>query len=213
MKTLAILTDIHGCKKTLDAMLKKLPADAEIICLGDMIDRGPDSKGVIEWAMRNSIRCCLGNHEHMMVDFLDSVKKGTPSQYMDGIWFMNGGSDCAISFGQKDSPMEFDIPDAVHAWMAALPTYIIHNEFPHVLLSHTGWGMHPDRLNSVWCRGQEFPDDKYFRVFGHTQQKEPFVNDRFAMIDTGCAYTNRGMGVLTAFIVPTGEIIQQKNIE
>jgi len=218
MKRLAILTDIHGCYKTLQALLKKLPADAEIVVLGDMIDRGPDSKGVIEWAMSNNIRCCMGNHEHMMLDTWNHEHNNKRSMYQAGIWMYNGGTDCINSF--SDGKGGYHIPDKVFRWMARLPTCIIHKEWPNILLSHTGHGMATSIMDAVWCRDWQFPDDGMYRVFGHTQEKEPVITDTYAMIDTGCAYKSRGLGVLTAMVlsksddgVRTTEIIQQENIE
>ncbi len=105
--------------------------------------------------------------------------------------------------------------------MSNLPTYIIHPDFPNILLSHTGHGMYHKRMLAVWCRDWVFPQDKYFRVFGHTQAKDPVMTEHYAMIDTGCAYKSRGMGVLTALVLHGGkddavrrsEIVQQENIE
>lgn len=208
-KSLAIITDIHGCYKTLLALVAKLPADCDIVVLGDMVDRGPDSKGVIEWCMKNAKAVTLGNHEHMMLDFLQNVIPAGHSQYDHGIWMYNGGTDCMNSFDGK-------VPEAVEEWLSKLPTSYIHPDYPHILLSHTGHGLNPDQFEAVWSRDWSFPVDRYFRVFGHTQAKEPQVTDTYMMIDTGCAYKHRGLGKLTALLVKypgINEIIQQENID
>ena len=62
--------DIHGHLATFRALLHRLKLGAEdrVVCLGDMIDRGPDSAGVIKM-IRNDPRivCIKGNHEHMAI--------------------------------------------------------------------------------------------------------------------------------------------------
>ena len=81
MRVLAI-GDIHGCSKALDTILAavQLRPDDQIITLGDYIDRGPDSMGVIErlLALRrlNQVTCLRGNHEQMMLE----ARKGEPEK-------------------------------------------------------------------------------------------------------------------------------------
>jgi hypothetical protein len=75
-RTLAI-GDIHGCSAALDALLTVVaPAQADIvIALGDYVDRGPDSKGVLERLLRIEGRARLvpliGNHDQMMLEARD----------------------------------------------------------------------------------------------------------------------------------------------
>ena len=65
--------DVHGYSKALDALLEAVQPKEEdtLIFLGDYIDRGPDSSGVIEriiqWQQRVPVVALLGNHEEMMV--------------------------------------------------------------------------------------------------------------------------------------------------
>ena len=55
-----IIADIHGCFKTLQALIKKLPEDQEICFSGDLIDRGRNSKDVVEFVKSNGYKCCRG---------------------------------------------------------------------------------------------------------------------------------------------------------
>ncbi|WP_230292786.1 metallophosphoesterase family protein [Croceicoccus sp. Ery5] len=76
--------DIHGRRDLFDRIIAMVDADDEqrgeanttVILLGDLIDRGPDSAGVIararEWATRRKVRMLMGNHEEMMLRALDS---------------------------------------------------------------------------------------------------------------------------------------------
>ena len=77
-RTIAI-GDIHGCSAALDALLEAIrprPEDC-IVTLGDYINRGPDSRGVIERLIELKDRCrlvpLLGNHDQMLLD----VRSGT----------------------------------------------------------------------------------------------------------------------------------------
>lgn len=97
MRMLAI-GDIHGVSTALDALWKAvapMPEDT-VVFLGDYVDRGPDSKGVIErilaWSKTHRLVCLRGNHEVMMVrarDGGDSLKE----------WFSNGGRAAVDSYG------------------------------------------------------------------------------------------------------------------
>ena len=59
MKTL-VIGDIHGCLSTLKALIAKAGPVSQIISVGDLIDRGPDSLGVIKYCIENNIQVCLG---------------------------------------------------------------------------------------------------------------------------------------------------------
>ena len=69
--------DIHGCAKTLDGLLRELELMAEdhLIFVGDYIDRGPDSKGVIDrmLVLKEKYSCTFlrGNHEELLLGYLD----------------------------------------------------------------------------------------------------------------------------------------------
>ena len=89
------ISDIHGCSRTLEALLDKLAVTTadEVYFLGDYIDRGPDSAGVIERLieLRERYECTflLGNHESMFLDFLGWTDKA----YFGGDAFLMNGGD------------------------------------------------------------------------------------------------------------------------
>lgn len=94
--------DIHGRADLLDEMLDLIEADrdgapADLVFLGDYVDRGPDSAGVLRRlaALRpEAVRvvCLMGNHERMMLDFLDAPEQA------GGRWLSNGGIETLASF-------------------------------------------------------------------------------------------------------------------
>jgi serine/threonine protein phosphatase 1 len=99
MRTLAI-GDIHGCSLALDTLLAAVnlrPGDC-IITLGDYVDRGPDSYGVLErlLALRQTYELIAlrGNHDQMMLDARDSGRVLT-------LWLQCGGSATLESYTQS----------------------------------------------------------------------------------------------------------------
>lgn len=78
-------------------LLQKLPVGDAVVFAGDLIDRGPDSKSVVQFAMEQSIPTVMGNHEHLCLHYHRRV---TSKLYGHrGIWLMNGGNVALDSFG------------------------------------------------------------------------------------------------------------------
>ena len=75
MKNIYIIGDVHGCYKTLLALINKLPNkfDSKICFVGDLIDRGSNSKEIIKLIRDNNYDCVLGNHESYMIDSLEKI--------------------------------------------------------------------------------------------------------------------------------------------
>lgn len=71
-----IVGDIHGCIDEFDELIKTISYDPEkdkIILLGDLIDRGPDSVGVVKRARELKLACVMGNHEYKFIKWYNSV--------------------------------------------------------------------------------------------------------------------------------------------
>lgn len=101
-----IIGDVHGRSDLLDRLVYRLCAEfgvsrARVILVGDLIDRGPDSAGVLhrvrDWCMRPApfaeVECLLGNHERMLLDFLADPVAAGPR------WLLNGGAETLESLG------------------------------------------------------------------------------------------------------------------
>jgi len=74
-----VISDIHGCAKTFKALVDRISfsREDELYLLGDYIDRGPDSKGVIDhiWDLLETgytVHCLTGNHEQMFLHAIDA---------------------------------------------------------------------------------------------------------------------------------------------
>ena len=95
--------------------------DARLIFLGDYVDRGPDSRQVVEYLMTaqqadRRLVCLRGNHEQMM---LDAILKGGDSRWM---WLDNGGEQTLRSYGAFDiEEARAKVPDEHLRWMSQLP--------------------------------------------------------------------------------------------
>lgn len=193
-----VISDIHGCLETFKRLVGRRPKGHEVMVLGDLVDRGPDSRGVIDFIRKRGYRTVKGNHDHMMHMFL----VGNPlSCYGATTWDSNGSLQTFWSYRRdnqtrKDQEMLTMVKDA--RWLEALPTFIEENG---ILFSHTGHGKMQDDFDAVWSRLTIFPDDGLFRVFGHTPAKEPILTARYAMVDTGCAYRSNGFGRLTGMVL------------
>ncbi|ABV95123.1 metallophosphoesterase [Dinoroseobacter shibae DFL 12 = DSM 16493] len=134
-----VVGDIHGRLDLLEHALELIQADrgsaaASLVFLGDYVDRGPDSAGVLNRLFKLRIAdveviCLMGNHERMMLDFLDD-----PDRRGDR-WLRNGGTETLASFaparadprkGQsrlealRDSFLDTIEPELLY-WMRSLP--------------------------------------------------------------------------------------------
>ncbi|HZV44192.1 MAG TPA: metallophosphoesterase, partial [Saprospiraceae bacterium] len=92
--------DLHGCSRTFRKLILEninLQKEDELYCLGDYVDRGPDSKGVIDFILElkekgYKVHTLRGNHDQMM---MDSDKN--PEDFRH--WVKNGGDKTLESFG------------------------------------------------------------------------------------------------------------------
>lgn len=216
MKSIIAIGDVHGCYATLMALLCKLPKNVPIVMLGDLIDRGPRNRDVINWVRQNNIPCVVGNHEMMMASHGFSQRQ---------TWMMNGGRQ---TYKEYETPNAFD-KKAFRSdieWINSLPWYI---EFPdiknkeerYLVLSHTTIASHWDKRNTadpfdtVWDRKSIPKSIKgIYNVYGHTPIKKPLVREHFANIDTGCVYgSSYNLGHLTALQFPEMIIYQQECLD
>jgi serine/threonine protein phosphatase 1 len=96
MRILAI-GDIHGCLRALDALLEEVDPQPDdlVVMLGDYVDRGPDSKGVLDrlLALKDHCRCLTlkGNHELMMLEARDDL-----AHFRE--WIDSGGKQTLASY-------------------------------------------------------------------------------------------------------------------
>lgn len=133
MRTLAI-GDIHGCSKALDTLLEEVKLQPEdlLVTLGDYVDRGPDSRGVIERLIELSATCQLialrGNHDLMMLE----ARAGTDM----GSWLHVCGESTLKSYGgEADNASLAKVPP--HHWNFLERTRNYHETESHFFVHAT----------------------------------------------------------------------------
>jgi serine/threonine protein phosphatase 1 len=178
--------DIHGCDvalKTLCEGLKLTPED-RLILLGDLVDRGPNSRGVIEYSIALRDRCDLvwliGNHEEMMLASFESRR-------MYENWMMVGGRQALESYDRnlKNVPKE-------HREFLAQGRDYFETETEIFVHANLEPGVPLASQTEEWLRWQhltemEYPHESGKRVIcGHTQQPSgrPRVLDGWVCLDT-----------------------------
>jgi serine/threonine protein phosphatase 1 len=217
--------DIHGRLDLLDLLIEKIERDIAarprarnfVIFLGDYIDRGPDSCGVIErlrlWQPERARVVYLGgNHEEVLLRVLRGDEDILPS------WLKFGGAECVESYGlDPDSLRQIDPAAAIELIRAKVPR--AHRafledladtfRFGDYLFVHAGirpgLGLEEqDRYDLRWIREPFLSDIKehgFMVVHGHTIVSGVEERPNRIAIDTGAYHS----GVLTALAVEGSE--------
>lgn len=181
--------DIHGCLdqlKTLMARVVPTPGD-QVIFLGDYVDRGPFSAGVIDHLIEFSrifpaTLFLRGNHEQMFTDYLEGHD---PTAF-----FMNGGLKTLHSYKRSG---QWPVPSTHRAFIKNLLNYYETDDhiFVHAGL-RPGIPLTDQQCDDLlWIR-REFISSDYdwgkTVVFGHTPLREPLLSETRLGLDTGCVY-------------------------
>jgi serine/threonine protein phosphatase 1 len=191
-RRLLAVGDIHGCREALRELLDRVaPTEHDqLVFLGDYIDRGPDSAGVVGdlLALRERLPGTVflrGNHEQLLLEVLAGAN---PLNFL-----LNGGGPTIASYrkgGGWPPPFEHQ------AFFASLLPLFTNEEFifvhaglrPGIPLAEQG----PDDL--LWIR-EDFlhaeVDWGRIVVFGHTPFAKPLLTADRIGLDTGCVYGGR----------------------
>ena len=211
--------DVHGRLDLLAALITAIDADdaasftaeTTVVLLGDLVDRGPDSAGVIAavsaWQARRTVRCIAGNHEEMfLASFCDAAVLRE--------FLRHGGRETLASYGIEASAsgkadlsltqqaMQRLIPADDHAFLSAMEDHVIAGNY---LMVHAG--IRPDRpleeqtrADKRWIREPFLRHEGPFGhvvVHGHTIGPAVFATPHRIGIDTGAFRTGR----LTALVL------------
>ena len=220
-----IIGDVHGCLSELKTLLGALgysldplshPDGRKPVFLGDLVDRGPDSPGVVRLVMdavsQGRAYCVLGNHDEKFRRWLGGREVTT-----------GGGLNFTIE--QMESESEA-FHDTARAFIGTLPLHLVLDE-GRLVVAHAGlhakwhgrpespgarafalfgettgqkdeWGF-PERLD--WARDYS---GEALVVHGHVADREVRERNNVICLDTGCAYGGR----LTAMRWPERELVQ-----
>jgi len=207
-KPICVIGDVHGCLNLLEKLLSNVPQDHQVILVGDYIDRGEQSAEVLRLlSSRPDYTCLMGNHEDMLLQFLeDPQKRGAR-------WLRNGGLQTLASFGLRGVRPEMG-PDELEAcrdrlqsemgeplvqWLTELTPSVISG---NVLIAHAGAdpAVSPqDQLDQTLIWGDPMFQsvdrrDGYWVAHGHTIVSTASAGRGRIAIDTGAFAT----GVLSA---------------
>ena len=212
--------DVHGCLGPLRELEEFIREDAArsaatrrvVVYLGDYVDRGPDSLGVVEHLIGRPLAGfesvhLMGNHERMMLDFLLQPEAGQ-------VWLANGGTQTLVSWG-----VELDLGAARDAGTMSLAAEQLNRRvtpaqrrfLEGLRLSHREGGalfVHAGIRPGVPLEAQEEEDLLWIRgaflnagddhgvvvIHGHTPTEKPVLRANRIGIDTGACYG----GALTA---------------
>jgi len=206
--------DIHGCLSKLEALIPQIDIDNRddtLVFIGDYIDRGPDSRGVVDFVLdlRKKIRrvtCLMGNHEQMFLDYVCHDRD-------EDFYLFNGGDATIASYGYRKTRGErkIDVPDSHMSFFRSL---LLWYETDDYIFVHAGLRekiplKEQDVHDLLWVR-HEFIRSSYdfgkTVVFGHTPMPhaEPLFLPGRIGIDTGAVYG----GLLTCVELPSQKIYQ-----
>lgn len=193
-------------------MIKLIPKNAEVILLGDLVDKGKNSNKVLDFVIDRNYKCILGNHESYM---LNNIKNALYKN-IDSKWSLSvheyGGKQTLENYRNDDSTLEKHLN-----WIENLPNYLLIDNY---FLTH-GYGLpYFNRRNNHNYKKQlisnRISNSKYaldwedttdyniINIFGHCSFKEINFGKKHIGIDTGCVYNNK----LTAIELKSKEIIQ-----
>lgn len=203
--------DIHGCYQEFAELLDRveLRKDDQLILLGDLINRGPDSNKVIDLARANRALALLGNHELRLLNY----RKSRDTAFL---------KETDLETYEKLRPDDW-------AFLAAMPlthhieelnTVFVHGGF----LPNEPWQKQPaqvvTRIQVIDAEGKprkraecedcpawaDLWSGPPFVVYGHTPRPEIYKLKWSVGIDTACAMG----GYLTAYILPEKRFVQVK---
>lgn len=208
--TTCVIGDIHGCHDVLVHLLAVVADRADtLVFLGDYVDRGPDSKAVVETVLtllktRANVITLMGNHDFLFLQYLTGGDRS--------LFLQVGGRETLASYALEPAADADEIarrvPPEHRAFFAGLPLLW---EDRHAIYVHAGLepGAHLSQQTQQWClwaREQFLASTHDFGkpvVFGHTVFTEPVVTPGRIGLDTGAVYGGR----LTAVLLPSREFI------
>jgi serine/threonine protein phosphatase 1 len=227
LKRTLVISDIHGCLKTFKQLLTEIvqyTKEDTLYLLGDYIDRGPDSKGVIDYILYlkkegYSIFTLRGNHEQLLLEAYGNFPLS------DSTWRRNGGEDTLRSFNIR-GPQK--LTEEYISFFSSLGYYA---ELDHFILVHAGLNFEmknpfEDLESMLWIRRYEVDPVKINNkiiVQGHTPT--PLESIRTSILnadkthriflDNGCVYgtEKEGFGNLCCLNLLNRELLYCPKID
>lgn len=229
MENIYIIGDVHGCYKSLIALIDKLPnkEKSKICFVGDLVDRGMYSYEVVKFVMENNYDCVLGNHEQMFLESIPMIRNKTSDDLFEHWLYKAGGKYTINSY-----PTQEDMNKHIK-FIKTLPLYKEYKDYKtedgrYLVVSHSAVGKAWEFRESedeididlfegqlLWSRKKYFDNKEIFNVFGHEVFDEPQINDYSCAIDLGCCYSKEKLlnPRLCALEFPTMKMFTQNKLE
>jgi len=231
-----IIGDVHGHSDTLLKLIAKLPEDAKLVFVGDLIDRGSQSAKVIQFVKENSHLCVLGNHEDYMIRESEQILQAFDDKGQrfntESLWQYAGGIQTLLSYDliraiDKKIVKNSNPDEAIRhfkndvEWLKSLPLYLELGAIAKVsdkpvVVSHACigdiWRQREDkellREFSLWNRTIPSFSIPIFNIYGHTPVKNVRIRENeFVNVDTGCYTDLDGFMKLSAYCIESGEVV------
>lgn len=202
-----IIGDIHGCNEELQTLLDRagLAADDQIISIGDIVDRGPDSAGALNFFRQNpQARAIMGNHERKHVRWLRRELRPAASQVIAR--YQIGETDYPSAVAFMDSlPRYLELPDAILVHGFYEPGVPL-NEQRETVIVGTLSGEDHLRKHYKWPWYELYDGPKPL-IVGHRDYTDRMqvlnYQDKVYGLDTRCVYG----GSLTGLLLPDFKLI------
>lgn len=215
------ISDIHGCARTFQKLVKEvihLQQSDRLYLIGDYIDRGQDSKGVVDFVFQllsegHHLYLLRGNHEQLMMDSVNDTQ-------VFAHWILNGGDQTLKSFGIKSYS---DLPTTYQSFFEKTVPWLTYEKFimVHAGLNFNNDNIFEDELAMLWTRDMKIDMQKLgdrVILHGHTPKPLDFIlsqsNQGAINIDGGCVYKDRkGFGNLIAYELTEDKFLYTRNMD
>jgi serine/threonine protein phosphatase 1 len=210
LKTL-VIGDIHGCYREMMNLIDKagLADDDQIVALGDIVDRGPDSASVADFFMTQSnTKCLLGNHEEKHILVSSGILQPAPAQEITMVQIPEEKYVPMLQFFKK-LPTYMDLPDALTIHGLLEPDVLIEDQKRNVLIGTMSGEINiKKRYPKPWY---EYDFGEKPVIAGHHdyshEGKPLIIKDKVFLIDTACCYGKS----LTALLLPEFKLFTVKS--
>lgn len=232
-----VIPDLHGCSKTVRALFGDLirpNRNDELYFLGDYVDRGPDSKGVIDFIRtlekdQYNVTALKGNHEDFMVELHEAESKSGNNWWSrlgnkkSKVWAEIGGKATLESFN-TDSIRH--VPGDYIEWMKGLKYFV---QLENFILVHAGLNFmnedpFQDQRAMLWLRDYEIIPSRIGNrriIHGHVPVNMELILQsvktkifKFIDLDNGPYIKGKeGFGNLVALELNSMEMVIQNNLD
>ena len=227
-KRTIVIGDPHGCLEEFQNLLGKVgwrKSIDRLVVAGDLVDRGPDSIGLIRFVKLNNIECVMGNHEHKYVRFYKHELKSSKSGYVNPMKFNHEKLELYRKMSNEDLEFLAQLPTKIkignNLWVihGGLDCTKVFSDQVDDKLIYTryvkanGEAISGDSYNKeqsakhwtdVWQGPESIVYGHFVHSLGYPRIVQPRPGVRMWGIDTGCCFG----GKLTAISFPDETIYQ-----